>query len=97
MAPNVNAPSPEPSRWRPLAAVLGTVLGLATLLSLIVIMTLVGKTVVVDDSQARAIKLTEHQAANQQTLQSYGWVDQKAGVVRIPIEQAMEKLIAENK
>jgi hypothetical protein len=25
-------------------------------------------------------------------LQSYGWVDREAGVVRIPIERAMEKL-----
>jgi len=30
----------------------------------------------------------------EQTLASYGWVDQKAGVVRIPIERAMQ-LIAE--
>jgi len=30
----------------------------------------------------------------EQTLNSYGWVDQKAGVVRIPIERAMQ-LIAQ--
>jgi len=30
----------------------------------------------------------------EQTLNTYGWVDQKAGVVRIPIERAMQ-LIAE--
>ncbi len=27
------------------------------------------------------------------TLESYGWVDQKAGVVRIPIEQAMDLVV----
>jgi hypothetical protein len=29
----------------------------------------------------------------QQQLQSYGWVDQQAGIVRIPIERAMELLV----
>ena len=28
----------------------------------------------------------------EQTLHSYGWVDQPAGVVRIPIDRAMELL-----
>lgn len=28
-----------------------------------------------------------------QTLNSYGWVDQKAGVARIPIEQAMQLVV----
>ena len=28
----------------------------------------------------------------EQTLHSYGWVDQQAGVVRIPIDRAMELL-----
>lgn len=29
----------------------------------------------------------------QQTLDSYGWVDQKAGVVRVPIDRAMDLLL----
>ena len=32
--------------------------------------------------------------AEEQTLNSYGWVDEKAGMVRIPIERAMD-LIAQ--
>jgi hypothetical protein len=32
-------------------------------------------------------------AEETQILERYGWVDQKAGVVHIPIEQAMEKLL----
>jgi hypothetical protein len=31
-------------------------------------------------------------AQNQKTLSSYGWVDQNAGVVRIPIEQAIKNI-----
>jgi hypothetical protein len=40
-------------------------------------------------NQLNQIRLTE-----EQTLNSYGWVDEKAGTVRIPIERAME-LIAQ--
>ncbi|MGA8762913.1 MAG: hypothetical protein WB562_08625 [Candidatus Sulfotelmatobacter sp.] len=35
--------------------------------------------------QLNGIRLTE-----EQTLNSYGWVDEKAGTVRIPIERAMD-------
>jgi hypothetical protein len=34
--------------------------------------------------------MQEMQAENEAILNSYGWVDQEAGIVRIPIEQAME-------
>jgi len=34
------------------------------------------------------------QARQKQVLASYGWVDEKAGVARIPIERAMEILVA---
>ena len=30
-------------------------------------------------------------------LHSYGWVDKEAGVVRIPIDEAMKKVVAENR
>jgi len=36
--------------------------------------------------------LKELRAAEDAMLHSYGWVDQQAGVVRIPIERAMEVL-----
>jgi hypothetical protein len=35
-------------------------------------------------------------ATQQAELDSYGWVDQKRGIVHIPIEQAMEKLSEQN-
>lgn len=40
------------------------------------------------------IEINEFLLQEEQTLDSYGWVDQKAGVVRIPIERAMQ-LIAQ--
>jgi len=39
-------------------------------------------------------EINQFRLGEEETLNSYGWVDQSAGVVRIPIERAME-LIAE--
>jgi hypothetical protein len=35
-------------------------------------------------------ELKDVRLAEERTLHSYGWVDEKAGIVRIPIERAME-------
>jgi hypothetical protein len=37
--------------------------------------------------------LADYLKQQQQTLDTYGWVDQKAGVVRIPIDRAMDLLL----
>jgi hypothetical protein len=37
--------------------------------------------------------MQELRAAEETLLHSYGWVDQQAGVVRIPIERAMQVLV----
>jgi hypothetical protein len=36
-----------------------------------------------------ALDIFDHRKAEERVLSSYGWVDEKAGVVRIPIERAM--------
>jgi hypothetical protein len=36
--------------------------------------------------------LMEHRRVEQEILDGYAWVDKKAGIVRIPIEQAMDVL-----
>lgn len=38
----------------------------------------------------RSALLVEHRAKEQAEAASYGWVDQKAGVVRLPIDRAIE-------
>jgi hypothetical protein len=40
-----------------------------------------------------ALNLRTIRAAEEQTLTSYGWVDQQKGVVRIPIAQAMDLVV----
>ncbi len=40
------------------------------------------------------LEINNFRLQEEQTLNSYGWVDQKAGVVRIPIDRAMQ-LIAQ--
>jgi hypothetical protein len=37
--------------------------------------------------------LADYMKQQQQALDTYGWVDQKAGVVRIPIDRAMDLLL----
>jgi hypothetical protein len=46
-------------------------------------------------NEGRAGRLTELRAKEKAALASYGWVDQKAGVVRLPIDRAMELTIRE--
>ena len=36
------------------------------------------------------VEINDFRLREEQTLNSYGWVDEKAGVVRIPIERAMQ-------
>ena len=38
--------------------------------------------------------LKQYKAAQDEILNSYGWVDQKAGIVRIPIDRAMDILVS---
>lgn len=42
---------------------------------------------------APARDLEEFRAREEATLNSYGWIDRTSGVVRIPIERAMELLV----
>jgi hypothetical protein len=37
-----------------------------------------------------AIEIQELHSAEDQTLSTYGWIDKKKGIVRIPIDRAME-------
>lgn len=44
-----------------------------------------------------AAEWTRADAEVRQHLQTYGWIDRQAGVVRIPIEVAMQRLVDEAK
>ena len=41
-------------------------------------------------------KLQELRAAEQRELETYGWINRTDGVVRIPVERAMELLVKES-
>jgi hypothetical protein len=47
-------------------------------------------------AEGRAKHLADLHAHEQAEAHSYGWVDQKAGIVRLPIERAMELVVEEN-
>lgn len=46
-------------------------------------------------AQGRTERLAELRGKEQSAATTYGWVDQSAGVVRLPIERAMELVVAE--
>ncbi len=39
--------------------------------------------------------LAEHRRQEQKTLDSYGWIDRQAGIVRVPISRAIELTLTE--
>ncbi len=45
------------------------------------------------EARERSETVAQVRAEQRQRIGSYGWVDQKKGVVRIPIERAMELLV----
>jgi hypothetical protein len=46
--------------------------------------------------QGRQTRLAEFRGREAAALQGYGWVDQQNGVVRLPLERAIELTIAES-
>lgn len=44
----------------------------------------------------RKALLAEHRQKEQAESTSYGWVDQKAGIVRLPIDQAIELTVRDH-
>jgi hypothetical protein len=49
------------------------------------------------DTAARRAKLVEAQAADERALREFGWVDPAKGTVRLPIDVAIDKYLAEQK
>ena len=49
-----------------------------------------------DDSAATAKQAAELRASDRAALSSYGWIDRKQGVARVPIDRAMELIVAES-
>jgi hypothetical protein len=47
--------------------------------------------------EGRKERLTQMRASETDTLNSYVWVDQSAGVVRVPISRAMELVVNERR
>lgn len=75
---------------------LAGVLAIAVMLVILVKFALVHPTVAgVMTDQERYDLLSKHRADDQKLLNSYGWIDQSKGIVRLPIEVAMQKLIEE--
>lgn len=85
--------------WRLVLGVAGALAGVSVVVLLLVILV---KVAFVQPQVAGALSdeqryemLANAQVEDQRLLTTYGWMDQSKGVVRIPVEAAMHKLIAE--
>ena len=87
-------PQNKRRRWANTAAVVGA---LGTILVLVGLMIHYTRPPDLNARRAeeRAKALAELQAANQEALEQYGWVDQTKGVVRLPVTRAMEMVARE--
>lgn len=84
---------------RAVMGVLGTIAGLALGLAVIITMLYVNRPadpIPTDpDAPTPEQRLAELRADEEQALTRYGWIDREQGIVRIPIDRAMEKLVTE--
>ena len=90
---------PSKSAWKialGAGGALAGVLAIAVLLVILVKFALVRPTVLgALTDQERYDLLSKHRADDQKLLGTYGWVDQSKGIVRLPIDVAMQELLKE--
>lgn len=80
------------------ATVVGVIVGFALAIVMVCGMFWIGDFFLGDSAEAtvdRKQKLAELQTAAESALTSYGWIDEKDGIVRIPIDRAMILLAQE--
>lgn len=87
--------SDHPSRSAPLVTILFVMAGFALFAAVVYFLYLPRHTGAFTDdgmhtAEIRKKNLEELHAKQSQQAASYGWVDQKAGVVQLPIDRAME-------
>jgi hypothetical protein len=92
-----NEPKKDVYRPPTMTTVVGSILGLATVVVMILVMVWVSRPVAPAPApdEAAPRTLEEVEAEEARLLGSYEWMDREAGVVRIPIERAMELVILE--
>ncbi len=83
------------NRRRMISTVLGTVGGILVIAVLISVMLYATRDQSPDDNAARAAKLAEVRAADAKAVTEYSWIDKSKGTVRLPIDVAIEKSLAE--
>ena len=102
---NAAAQQHQPARrnFRPLLTVVGAVLAVLVLMHFVVQALFdVSIPAAGEPSQARrdsasaaALDVAELRAAKRSRLASYGWVDRERGIAHIPIEEAMQLVLAQ--
>lgn len=89
--------APQDAPWRPSLAILGTLASFSLVLVLVGVLLWIGnqgRTSPEDKAATLRTELGKLRADDKQRLESYGWEDKSKGIVRVPIERAMELLVA---
>ena len=90
--------SPLPRPKNPIAAAVAGTLGGVVLIFIALAWTLIefpDEPDLPDDPKAKPVA-AELRARDRATLSSYAWIDKEKGVVRLPIDRAVELLIEES-
>lgn len=85
-------------RLRLTGTIVGSVLGMIVFAVVVLVVIVRGDSRPADDAAERLARgreqLAELRANDARLLSTYGWVDRSKGTVRIPIEVAIERLVA---
>lgn len=90
--------SPQAAPWRPSLAILGTLASFSLVLVLVGVLLWIGnqgRNASTDRAATLQTELGKLRADDKQRLETYGWEDKPKGIVRVPIERAMELLVAD--
>lgn len=82
-------------RRRAISTVVGTVGALLVIVLMIGVMLYATHDNVPDDHAQREAKLVELRGGETKAQTEYGWIDKSKGTVRLPIDVAMDKVLAE--
>jgi hypothetical protein len=82
-------------RRRAISTIIGTLGGVLVIVLMIGVMLYATHDATPDDSAARQAKLTELRAAELKAQSEFSWIDKNKGTVRLPIDVAMDKVLAE--
>ncbi len=82
-------------RQRAISTLFGTLGGLLVIVVLLSVMLYATRDTTPDDAALREAKLAELRGADARAQADFGWIDKSKGIVRLPIDVAIDKALAD--